>query len=184
MDDLPKRKTTRLKNFDYNNTGAVFLTICTQNRRCILSRIASVGTGVPDGPVNNLHLVGTGVPDGPFVELSQYGKIADKYINQLGNFYEYLSVERYVIMPNHIHIMLFISDGGPSGTPVPTLQNSVVSRFVSTFKRFCNKEYGKNIWQARSYDHVIRNREDHDEHIKYICENPVRWYYDELYSEE
>ncbi|MGM9664934.1 MAG: transposase [Eubacteriales bacterium] len=143
-----------------------------------------VGTGVPDGPANDLCLVGTGVPDGPLVELSQYGKIADKYINQLGNFYEYLSVERYVIMPNHIHIMLFISDGGPSGTPVPTLQNSVVSRFVSTFKRFCNKEYGKNIWQARSYDHVIRNREDYDEHIKYIYENPVRWYYDELYSEE
>ena len=229
MDDLPKRKTTRLKNFNYNNTGAVFLTICTQNRRCILSHIISAGTGVPDGPANHshlvgtgvpdgptnglhhvgtgvpdgptndlhhvgtgapdgptndLHLVGTGVPDGPFVELSQYGKIADKYINQLGNFYEYLSVERYVIMPNHIHIMLFISDCGPSGTPVPTLQNSVVSRFVSTFKRFCNKEYGKNIWQARSYDHVIRSREDYDEHIKYIYENPVRWYYDELYSEE
>lgn len=62
------------------------------------------------------------------------------------------------------------------------LQNSIVSRFVSTFKRFCNKEYGKNIWQNRSYDHVIRNQEDYDEHLKYIFENPARWELDKLYS--
>ena len=67
--------------------------------------------------------------------------------------------------------------------PVPTVQNSIPSRFVSTFKRFCNKEYGENIWQYRSYDHIIRNREDYEEHLRYIYENPVRWYYDELYTE-
>ena len=73
---------------------------------------------------------------------------------------------------------------GPSRTPVPTVQNSVPSRFVSTFKRFCNKEYGINIWQYRSNDHIIRNRQDYEEHLRYIYENPMRWYYDELYTEE
>ena len=130
------------------------------------------------------HIVGTGVLDGPNVELTRYGRIADKYINQFNEFYEHISVERYVIMPNHIHLLLFLSESGPSRTPVPTIQNSVVSRFISTFKRFCNKEYGENIWQARSHDHIIRNRQDYEEHIKYICENPLRWFFDELYLNE
>ena len=178
MDALKNRKTTRLKGADYNRNQAVFLTICTKERRCILSRI-----------------VGTGVLDGPQIELTKYGQIANKYIHQLNDFYDDLSVESYVIMPNHIHIMLWVKGAengssrtpqtsGPSRTPVPTVQNSVPSRFVSTFKRFSNKEYGINIWQYRSNDHIIRNRQDYEEHLRYIYENPMRWYYDELYTEE
>ena len=174
MDELKNRKTTRLKGADYNRNQAVFLTICTKERRCLLS-----------------HIVGTGVPDGPRIELTQYGQIAEKYIHQLNDFYDDLSVEGYVIMPNHIHIMLWVKGtsgtseaNGPSRTPVPTVQNSVPSRFVSTFKRFCNKEYGTNIWQYRSHDHIIRNRQDYEEHLRYIYENPIRWLHDELYAEE
>ena len=169
MDKSKNRKMIRLRGADYNCNGVVFLTICTKDRRCILSRI-----------------VGTGVPDGPQIELTKYGQIADKYIHQLDDFYDYLSVKSYVIMPNHIHILLLVKgdENGPSRTPVPTVQNSVPSRFVSTFKRFCNKECGMNIWQYRSNDHIIRSRDDYEEHIKYIYENPIRWYYDELYVEE
>ena len=169
MEELKKRKTTRLKGADYNRSCAVFLTICTKDRRCILSRV-----------------VGTGVPDGPQIELTEYGQIADKYIRRISDFYDDLSVEGYVIMPNHIHIMLWVkgNENGPSGTPVPTVQNAIPARFLSTFKRFCNKEYGMNIWQYRSNDHIIRNREDYEEHVRYIHENPMRWDYDELYAEE
>ena len=149
--EMPKRKSTRKQNFDYNKSGAYFITICTENRGAILSRI-----------------VGTGVLDGPRVELMPYGEIADKYIKQLNDFYENIDVVECVIMPNHIHIMLLISDNGPSRTPVPTIQNSIVSRFISTFKRFCNKECGHNIWQYRSNDHIIRNYEDYREHLQYI----------------
>ena len=167
MGEWYSRKNTRLSGYNYNTPGAYFLTICTENRRCALSRIA-----------------GNGILDGPKIELLPYGEIAAKYINQLNDFYDNLSVESYVIMPNHIHILLYVKEEGPSGRPVPTLQNSVVSRFISTFKRFCNKEYGKNIWQRHFNDHIIRNREDYEEHIRYICENPVGWYYDELYTNE
>ena len=141
------RHNTRLRGYDYNTPGAYFLTICVENRKCILSRI-----------------VGTGVLDGPNIDLLPYGHIAAKYIDQLNAFYDDISIESYVIMPNHIHILLQILEG-PSRTPVPTVQNSVVSRFVSTFKRFCNKEYGENIWQARSYDHIIRDQRDFDKHL-------------------
>ncbi len=163
------RKTTRLPGYDYSAPGAYFLTICTQGRKCLLSRI-----------------VGTGVLDGPLVELTPHGEVAEKYLRQLDAFYEDLCVESYVIMPNHIHLLLVIkeSSSGPSGTPVPTsVQNSTVSRFLSTFKRFCNKEYGQNIWQYRSYDHVIRSEEDLRTVREYIAHNPSQWREDELYSE-
>ncbi len=184
MNNLLKRRNIRLSGYDYNTPGAYFLTICVENRRCLLSRI-----------------VGTGVPDGPRVELLFYGQIAAKYIVQLNDFYDNLSVESYVIMPNHIHILLRVigtdiepsatpvhaahsySMPGPSGTPVPTVQNSVVSRFISTFKRFCNKEYGQNIWQSRSYDHIIRDQRDFDQHLQYIYENPFAWQKDDFYVE-
>ena len=129
--------------------------------------------------------------DCPQPRLTAYGEVVDKYINQLSDFYDELSVESYVIMPNHIHLLLWIKEnrcsipGGQSGTPVPTnieRSNSTCSRFVSTLKRFCNKEYGKSIWQPRFYDHIIRCQEDYDQHAKYIRENPLNWYYDDLYA--
>ena len=82
MDELKSRKTIRLPHADYNGNQAVFLTICTKERRCLLSQIigaepAPVGTGVPDGPrtkpteaaqlSDDAIRVGTGVPDGPLV---------------------------------------------------------------------------------------------------------------------
>ena len=181
MEKWQNRKTTRLPGYDYSTEGAYFLTLCTENRQCLLSRI--VGTGVPDGPcTHNPSLVGTGVLDGPKIQLLPFGKIAEKYIKQLNDFYDHITVDSYVIMPNHIHILLSVKDRGPSGTPVPTAQNSVVARFVSTLKRFCNKEYGKNIWQYRSYDHIIRDQRDFDRHLQYIHENPFGWEKDEFYT--
>ena len=91
-------------------------------------------------------------------------------------------MDYYIIMPNHIHLLICVYDNGQSGTPVPTRQNSIISRFVSTFKRFCNKEYGFNPWQGRFHDHIIRNRDDYEEISKYIYENPINWETDELYN--
>ena len=165
---LPKRKPTRLKEFDYNTTGAYFITICTDKRRQILSRI--VGVDVLGDPKN--------------VELLPHGIVADKYIRQINEFYENITVDQYVIMPNHIHLILFARNDGSPRTSTPTKQTSFVSHFVSTFKRFCNKQYGENIWQRSFYDHVIRNRDDYNEIYKYIYENPIKWQFDQLYAEE
>ena len=183
--ELLKRKNLRWKGFDYSRSGAYFITICTENRRQILSRI------IADSEIgeksNNQQSVGIGVlDDPPNVELLPYGIIANKYIKQLNEFYDMIDVDKYVIMPNHIHILLVLSpnESGSSRTPIPTAQNSVVSRLVSTFKRFCNKECGENIWQSHFHDHIIRNQDDYDEIVKYIRDNPKRWLYDELYAEE
>ena len=159
------RKPNRLENYDYSQNGAYFITVCTQNRRNILSKI----------------IVGTGVLDCPKNKLLYHGEIADRYIKQLNDFYDNVWVDKYVIMPDHIHFILSIQ-GGQSRTPVPTdynmkydNKNSDVAKFVSTFKRFCNKEYGVNIWQARYYDHVIRNQNDYNEIWEYIENNPKKY---------
>ena len=120
------------------------------------------------------------VLDCPLIQLLPHGEIADKYIRQLDDFYGHISVDQYAIMPDHIHILLSVQNG-QSRTPVPTdgkkidNKNSAVSQFISTFKRFCNKEYGENIWQSRYYDHVIRNQQDYDEIWQYIENNPRKW---------
>ena len=163
---LPNKRAIRLKGYDYNSKGSYFITICTKNRKQILSDIR-VGTGVLDRPEN---------------KLKDYGQIADNQLNFMSDFYENISLDKYVIMPNHIHLLLTIkaSPNGRSGTPVPT--NSLVAKFISTFKRFCNKEYGYNIWQDRYYDHIIRNQDDYNEKWEYIEYNPSKWENDDLYQ--
>ena len=162
--DLPQRKPNRLENYDYSKNGAYFITICVKDRKKILSKIN----------------VGTGVLDCPKIHLLNHGKISDKYIKQLNGFYDNISVEKYCIMPDHIHLLISVNNAlpyGQSGTPVPTKgnKNSVVAKFVSTFKRYCNKEYGENIWQSRYYDHIIRNEQDYNEIWEYIENNPKKW---------
>ena len=96
-DKYPERKRTRIKNYDYSSIGAYFITICTKNRAEILSNI--VGGDVLDAPIN--------------VRLLVHGEIAEKYIRQLNDFYKEIKAESYVIMPDHIHILLRITNGTP-----------------------------------------------------------------------
>ena len=79
-EQFQKRKTMRLAGANDNENRAVFLTICTQHRRCLLSKIVSKN-------------VETGVLDGPHIELTHYGRAAEKYIKQLSDFYDDLLVE-------------------------------------------------------------------------------------------
>ena len=174
-ENKPQRKPTRIKKYDYSSVGAYFVTLCTQNRNHILSEI--VKTDNTHINITNNNIVGGDVLDAPINVLLPYGKIAEKYIKQLQDYYDNVKINYYVIMPDHIHILLFVNKNGASRTSPPTRQHSTLSRFVSTFKRFCNKEYGKNIWQDYFYDHIIRNKEDYDEHVKYIHDNPLKWYY-------
>ena len=106
--EIPTRKKNRLENFDYSSCGAYFVTICTEGRRPILSRI--VGGGVLDAPIS--------------VELCIYGQVADRYIRQMNDFYHDIQVKRYVIMPNHVHMILRISarevTQGPMWASAPT----------------------------------------------------------------
>ena len=83
-----ERKRTRLKGYDYSSVGAYFITICSYNKGCIFSNI--VGGGALDAPQN---------------KLSNIGKIVEKHILSTNNILG-ITVDKYVIMPNHIHLIL------------------------------------------------------------------------------
>ena len=89
---FPKRKRTRLKNFDYSTAGYYFITICTHNRRPILSRI--VGQGL--APAEN--------------HLSFYGTVAENQLLALETQYPQVKIDKYIIMPNHIHAIVVITE--------------------------------------------------------------------------
>ena len=89
---------------------------------------------------------------------------------------KYLSV----ILPISVNCICGVN--GSSRAPTPT--NEMLPHIVSAFKRFCNKEIGNNIFQRGYIEHIIRDHEDYETRAKYICENPIRWYYDKLYTEE
>lgn len=164
--ELPKRKPNRLKEYDYDREGAYFITICTQNRKCLLS-----------------HIVGGGAFDAPDNQLTNMGKIVEKYVLS-GNRVDRITVVKYVIMPNHIHLLINVDMDacGTSRAPSPT--NAVILHFVSTLKRFCHKEIGESIFQRSYHDHVVRNSQDYLKIWEYIDNNPKQWELDCFYVKE
>ena len=159
---MEKRKHPRLKEFDYSSVGVYFITICTSHRSEVLCRI--VGRDDPGAP--------------PDIVLSPAGKVSEKYIRTISSAYENVSVDKYVIMPNHVHLLVSISDAqrrAESSRPT-------VSRIIGAFKRFVNKECGCSLWQTSFYDHVIRDETDYLTRWQYIEDNPAKWSEDEYYS--
>ena len=163
--EFPKRKQNRLKDYDYDSAGAYFITVCTQDRKCLLS-----------------HIVGGGAFDAPENQLTSMGKIVEKYI-QSGNHIDRVTVEKYVIMPNHVHLLLIVDMvDGTSRAPSPT--NAVIPHFMSTFKRFCHRDIGQKIFQRSYHDHVVRDRQDYLKIWEYIENNPKQWELDCFYVKE
>jgi len=88
-----------------------------------------------------------------------------------------ISVDKFVIMPYHIHLIVRVNETASAGTlrtPSPT--NMAIPHFVSTLKRFCHREIGAVIFQRSYYDHIIRNQQDFNEIWEYIDNNPRKWF--------
>lgn len=164
-----KRKNIRLKVYDYSQNGAYFVTVCTKERRNILSTVR----------------VGGGILDAPYVELTEFGEIVEHQFEIMNGLYDFINVKHYIIMPNHIHFIIeVVEKTGTSGRPSPTRSNSIVSNYVGTFKRFTNRKSGTELWQRSFYDHIIRNDADYLEKANYILTNPHKWYDDEYYTKD
>ena len=157
--ELPKRKPTRLPDYDYSSPGSYFVTICTKDRRCILSDIS----------------VGADALGGPCLQLTDTGKVVDQYVLSMARMIGF-RVDKYVVMPNHIHMILQV-DSGPPRASAPT-----VSDAVGALKRLVNRKLGLNIWQRSFHEHVIRNEHDYREIWEYIDTNPARWAEDHYYA--
>ena len=153
----PTRKQNRLENYDYNQNGAYFITICTQGRKQILSDIVG----------DDAHIVP-----------KPYGRIVEKYIRNAPE------IEKYVIMPDHIHMIIRLEDGSMWAS-TPTRESieadahirpkNKVASIVRSIKTLTTKEIGVPIFQRSYYDHVIRNQQDYDEIWEYMENNPAKW---------
>ena len=136
-------------------------------------------TVVADDPVRHHVLTDTNVgaddsvrPTVPTI-LTPIGKIVEECILSLSLHNNGIRLDKYVIMPNHIHLLLrFVpAEGGQSRPPLQKVMQSLKS--VTTRKCW---EFGiSKLWQRSFYDHVIRNETDYLKIWQYIEENPLRW---------
>lgn len=117
--------------------------------------------------------------------LSDYGKIVEKYIQSIEKAYGQIVVMNYVVMPNHIHlvVMIYSDDNIFRDTATKTPANDIIPVMISVLKRFINKEIGFNIWQRSYHDHIIRNEKSFDKIWEYIENNPARWKKDCFYCD-
>jgi REP element-mobilizing transposase RayT len=157
---LPKRKRNRIVDFDYSTPGVYFLTACIDKHKCLLWDNVGATIGRPQD-----------------IRLSKYGEAVEEAIRKIPDFYSCLMLDHYVVMPNHIHILLTIS-ADDFGRPMvaPT-----VSTVMQQMKGAVTKRLGRNIWQKSFHDHVIRNEKDYLKIWEYIDNNPMRWKEDCFY---
>ena len=164
--NLPNRKSTRLKGYDYSSEGAYFVTVCTHNRNNIFS----------DTIVGAIH-------ESPEMLLNSNGLIVEKYINKLNERFD-LKVDKYVIMPNHIHLIL-INERAIRESPLQT--RSLISKAIGYLKMNVSRDIHikgneDTVWQRSFHDHIIRGRNDYLEIWNYIDTNPQKWVQDCYYK--
>jgi REP element-mobilizing transposase RayT len=156
MKALPERKSNRLEGYDYSRVGCYYITICAIDKLPLFSRI---------------H-VGDIAAGGPFVELTTIGSIVKKYLENINLRYNDVTLSNYVIMPNHVHMIMTVRIGTPRAAS-PT--KSYIPAIINALKSLSSKECGKPIWQRGYYDHIIRDDIDFGIKYEYIETNPVRW---------
>ena len=153
--------------YDYTQNGAYFITICTNDRLPVLWNDNKVITNTcPDGT----HYI---------VPLSDAGRIAETEIDKLNHVYgNTVEVINYVIMPNHIHLLLLLKKMEDDPCKPPS-----ISRIIQQFKGSITKQLQKPIWQRSFHDHVVRNQEEYERIWQYIEINPLVWEKDLFYVE-
>ena len=204
MSNLEYRKPSRCSDYSYSNNGLYFLTICSKNKEKLFCsifskehRIPSVGVGFPDDPKQQTHITGdfpdsqqteTVGLDSVRVKLSPIGIIVKHTIEFLNKSNPEISIDKYVIMPNHLHLLVEVrQERGACRNPPPTengdgcTANDFIPKFVSSLKRFTNRSSNLQLWQRGYMDHIIRNYSDYLEHWQYIENNPIKWKLDKYY---
>lgn len=147
------RKRIRIPDYDYATPGAYFVTICAKERAPVFWSNVVADIIRHDAP-----------------KLSGIGRIADAAINQISEHYPSVSVDKYCIMPDHIHMILRI-DANEVGQKVA---NATVSTVIGQMKRWVSKQVGNPIWQKSFIDRVIRNERGYLAAWEYIDNNPVK----------
>jgi len=161
---LQKRKPNRLPHYDYSQNGAYFVTICTINMAQVLGEV--VGATVLGRPQTDEH----------YCKLSPIGEKVKNAIEYINENNSEVAIEKYTIMPNHLHLIISIDGSGDRG-------RSPLQYLVRSLKSYITKEIEKNIWQKSFYERVIRNEKEYAKIWEYIEFNPHNWNVAEFYNE-
>ena len=159
QNNFAKRKHTRLKGYDYSKSGYYHITICLEKGAPKLSK---VGREL--------------APAAEKTELTKTGEIVEKQLLATETYFENVKIDRYVIMPDHIHAIIVLTEKTAGASSRPTLMQ-VVQIFKSKTTRECNAvddTAGRKIFQTSFYDEIIKNKKAYDEISKYIYENPLK----------
>jgi REP element-mobilizing transposase RayT len=148
--EFPVRKNIRLKNHDYSRAGYYFVTLCVKDGHEMLGTV-----------------VGTTAPGRPFVELTPLGICVNETI-QVANKNN-VKIDKYVILPNHIHMIVIIGHG------TDDRGRSSLHQVVRNIKSYITKWAGFSMWQRSYHDHIIRNEDEYQRIWRYIDENPAKW---------
>jgi REP element-mobilizing transposase RayT len=175
--DNHHRCSIRLKNYDYSQTGAYFVTACAQNRECLFGNIQ-----------DNVMV------------LNDAGIMIEKWWLELAIKFPAIDIDAYMVMPNHFHGIVAIVGAALRGRPnldhsIPEGQPHRVAPslgdILNWFKTMTTNDYIQGVknhqwhpfpgklWQRNYYEHIIRNEDDLEAIREYIINNPIRWADDE-----
>ena len=158
--EISQRKPNRLENYDYSQEGSYFLTLCTHNRQNLFvlekSRVGNDLCVVP--PLQN--------------------EIIHKWIKETENKFENIKFEKYVIMPDHLHFIVNITErhiGRSLRDIMQFFKTMTTNDYIKNVKNGKLKPFDKKLWQKSYYDHIIRNQDDYNEKWDYIENNPLKY---------
>jgi len=166
---LHYRRSLRLREYDYSQAGAYFITICTKNRECTFGDVL----------------------DGDMV-LNDAGRVVAEEWMKSADVRNEIELDAFVVMPNHLHGIVLIRRGdrpvAPTSEPIPVSgpKPKSIGSFIAGFKPTVTKRInelrnttGAKLWQRNYYEHVIRDEGDLNRVRQYIMDNPARWAEDE-----
>jgi putative transposase len=153
---FPQRKSPRLKDYDYSQSGAYFVTICTHQRKYLF------------GDIQN-----------SLMSLSGVGQIAAECWAAIPTHYPDVELDAFVVMPNHVHgILLFTGQSN-----FKTILGRVVNGYKGAVTaRIRQDQPGQTVWQRGYHDHIIRNEPDLNRLREYTENNPAKWEADKFYG--
>jgi REP element-mobilizing transposase RayT len=140
------RRSIRLSGYDYSSTGYYFVTLCVQDRRPLLGKVVE---GV--------------------MWLNEYGRIVEDAWRWVGEHYDHVDLDEFVIMPDHKHAIIQIIEHG--GKPLGRLIGAFKTVSTKRINRLCGSS-GQRFWQRNYYERVVRDEEALNEFRRYMQNNP------------
>lgn len=159
---LPQRKSPRLEGFDYSQNGAYFITICVQNRLNLF------------GQIIEQEMI-----------LNDASRMIQSYLQEIPTKFADVKPDLFVVMPNHIHIIIAKTSENPNSnisSIVQWLKRITTNQYIKGVKQNNWRPFNKRLWQQSFYDHIIRNDEALKRLREYVLYNPQLWEKDEFFG--